>query len=92
MNEENLIGAEVNIPIKTREDFSLFSESQSRVIVSVKEKNQKEFQSVLNKKNQHYTLLGKTTSGNFNVNGKISLHLNELFEIYYYTIPRIMNG
>jgi len=92
MNEENLIGAEVNIPFKTREDFSLFSESQSRVIVSVKEKNQKEFESILNKKNQHHTLLGKTISKNFNVNGKINLDLKELSEIYYKTIPRIMNA
>lgn len=92
MNQENLIGAEVNIPIKTREDFSLFSESQSRVIVSVKEKNQKVFQSILNKKNQYYKLLGKTTGRNFSINGKISLDLNELSEIYYNTIPRIMNG
>src|SRR3990170_4566158 len=87
MNEENLIGAEVDILLKTREDFSLFSESQSRVIVSVKEKNQKEFESILNKKNQHHTLLGKTISKNFNVNGKINLDLKELSEIYYKTIP-----
>jgi len=92
MNEENLIGAEVSIPIRTREDFSLFSESQSRIIVSVKEKNQKEFESLLNTKKQHYTLLGKTTNQNFNVNGKIELNLKELTEIYYNTIPRIMNA
>jgi len=92
MNEENLIGAEVNIPFKTREDFSLFSESQSRVIVSVKEKNQKEFQSILNGKKQHYTLLGKTINKRFNVNGVINLDLKELSEIYYKTIPQIMNA
>src|SRR3989339_154962 len=92
MNEENFIGAEVNIPIKMREDFSLFSESQSRIIVSVKEKNQKEFESILNKKKQGCILLGKTTIKNYNVNGKINLGLKELSEIYYNTIPRIMNA
>jgi phosphoribosylformylglycinamidine synthase len=92
MNEENLIGAEVNIPIKTREDFSLFSESQSRVIVSVKEKNKKEFESILSKKKQHHTLLGRTIAGKFNVNDTIKLELIELSEIYYNTIPKIMNG
>ncbi len=30
-----MIGAEVNVPIGSREDFALFSESQSRIIVSV---------------------------------------------------------
>jgi phosphoribosylformylglycinamidine synthase len=92
MNEENLIGAEVNIPIKTREDFSLFSESQSRVIVSVKEKSKKEFESILIKKKQHHTLLGRTIAGKFNVNDTIKLELIELSEIYYNTIPQIMNG
>lgn len=92
INEENLIGAEVDIPIRTREDFSLFSESQSRIIVSVKEKNQKEFESIINKKKQPRRLLGKTINGKFNVNGKINLDLKELCEIYYNTIPRIMNA
>lgn len=92
MNEENLFGAEVNIPIKTREDFSLFSESQSRIIVSVKEKNQKEFESILNEKKQHHALLGRTIAGKFNVNDIVKLELIELSEIYYNTIPKIMNG
>ncbi|HAB54309.1 MAG TPA: phosphoribosylformylglycinamidine synthase subunit PurL [Ignavibacteriales bacterium] len=92
MNEENFIGAEVNIPIRTREDFSLFSESQSRIIISVNETNQKEFESILNEKRQHYTLLGKTTNEKFIINNKINLDLKELSEIYYDTIPRIMNA
>jgi len=92
MNEENLVGAEVNIPIRTREDFSLFSESQSRIIVSVKKSNQEEFESILKIKNQHFALLGKTTTENFKVNGKINLHLKKLSEIYYLTISRIMNA
>ncbi len=92
INEENLIGAEVNIPITTREDFSLFSESQSRVIVSVKEKNQKEFESLLNDKNQIYFYLGKTMKKNFTVNNKITLELKELSDIYHNTIPELMNA
>ena len=74
------------------EDFSLFSESQSRIIVSVKKSNQEEFESILKIKNQHFALLGKTTTENFKVNGKINLHLKKLSEIYYLTISRIMNA
>ena len=92
MNEENPIGAKIDLPVKTREDFSLFSESQSRVIISVNETNQKEFESILNEKRQHYTLLGKTTNEKFIINNKINLDLKELSEIYYNTIPRIMNA
>jgi len=92
MNEENLIGAEVNIPVKTREDFSLFSESQSRIIVSIHVKNQMELESILNKKQQYYKLLGKTIAEKFRVKAKIDLDLNELSNIYYKTIPSIMNA
>lgn len=41
INQEEKIGCEVEIPIKSRTDLSLFSESQSRVIITVsKEKLQ----------------------------------------------------
>jgi len=92
MNEENMIGADVLLPVKTREDFSFFSESQSRIIVSVKANNQKEFESILTMRKQPYIFLGKTVENNFKVNDKIKLDLNELSEIYYNTIPRIMNA
>lgn len=92
LNEERLIGAVVNIPIKSREDFSLFSESQSRVIVSVKPENKKEFESILKSNYQYFNFLGKTVEKNFKVNEKISMDVSELADIYYNTIPRIMNA
>jgi len=92
MNEEKLIGTEVNIPIRTREDFSLFSESQSRVIVSVKTENKKKLEDLLKEKNQHFLLIGNTKANGFKVNNEILLELDELAEIYYSTIPRIMNA
>jgi hypothetical protein len=58
----------------------------------VKEKSKKEFESILSKKKQHHTLLGRTIAGKFNVNDTIKLELIELSEIYYKTIPKIMNG
>ena len=92
MNEEKLIGTEVNIPIRTREDFSLFSESQSRVMVSVKTENKKKLEDLLKEKNQHFLLIGNTKANRFKVNNEILLELDELAEIYYSTIPRIMNA
>ncbi len=92
MNEEKLIGAEVKIPIKTRDDFTLFSESQSRIIVSVEQKIKEDFESVLRKNNQKFYLLGKTSENIFNVNNVVVLDVAELSDIYYNTIPRIMNA
>ncbi len=91
MDENNFIGADVNIPIKSRKDFSLFSESQSRIIVSIKPENKNEFKKILNDSKQIFTYLGSTGGKNLKVNDEINISLDELAEKYYLTIPRIMN-
>lgn len=92
MNKENLVGAEVKIPVKTREDFSFFSESQSRIIVSVKSENKNEFEAKVEEHDQPFIFVGKTVERKFDVNGKILFDVDELSVIYYNTIPRIMNA
>ncbi len=92
IDEENPIGAEVTIPVKSREDFSLFSETQSRVIVSVEMNNKDKFESYLKGNDQSFTLLGKAGGTVFSVNNKIEISVKKLSELYYSTIPNIMNG
>ena len=92
INEENPIGAKVNIPVKSREDFSLFSESQSRVIISIQKKNKNWLESFLKEKNQIFVLLGETGGAYFSVNNIIEINIKRLLELYYSTIPNIMNG
>jgi phosphoribosylformylglycinamidine synthase len=92
MNEENPVGADVNIRIKSREDFSFFSESQSRVIVSIRPEEKNNFEEYLTGQKQVFQFLGKTGGKNLNVNGKISISTDRLIDLYYNTIPRIMNG
>ncbi len=92
INDEKQIGAEVNIPVKTREDFSFFSESQSRIIVSVSKENQSTFEKFLNNKKQSYYLIGKTGGENFVVNDKISIKIAGLSDVYFNTIPGFMNA
>lgn len=91
MNEEKLLGAEVNLPIKKREDFSFFSESQSRIIVSVKKEKQNQFEETLKKHQVYFYLAGRVKDRNFSVNKKLRLSVTELADLYYNTIPRIMN-
>jgi phosphoribosylformylglycinamidine synthase II len=92
INEENPIGAEVNIPVKSREDFSLFSESQSRVIVSIQKNNKDKFESYLKNNNQVFIFLGETKGTSLSVNNKIHISIKRLLQLYYSTIPNIMNG
>ena len=87
---ENPIGVEVNIPVKSRLDYSLFSESQSRVIVSVSPNNQDIFEAELKNHTTPFTVLGKTTESGFSINGKISVSLDSLIDIYYNTISKKM--
>ncbi len=92
MEEDNLIGASVNLPIINREDFSFFSESQSRIIVSIKKENRKKFEKTLNEQAQPYSYLGETGGDNFKVNNFLSITVDELSDLYYSAIPNIMDG
>jgi len=91
INEENMIGAEVAIPVKSRKDFSLFSESQSRIIVSVQTKKRKEFEMLLKEFDQPFSYLGKTGGEKLRINDDIEISLDKIAELYYNTIPNIMN-
>ncbi len=92
MNNENLIGASVNIPIKSRKDFSFFSESQSRIIVSVSTEKKNEFEKSLKENNQFFNYLGTTGGNVLSVNNELKFKLEELSDIYFNTISRIMNA
>jgi len=92
INDEKMLGAEVKIPIKTRTDFSLFSESQSRIVVSVSPDNKECFESKLKEFNQSFTYLGKAGGESFKINDEIDLDINKISDLYYNTIPNIMNS
>jgi phosphoribosylformylglycinamidine synthase len=91
INQNNAIGADVNIPVKNREDFSLFSESQSRIIVSVSPDNNDEFLTLLKQSKLPFTFLGLTQEKDFVVNNKYSFSLEELISLYFDSIPSLMN-
>ena len=83
-------GAEVNIPVKTREDFSLFSETPSRIIISVSPANKAAFEELASKSKTPYKEIGKTGGSKLSINGKYSFELDKLADLYYNTISRIM--
>jgi phosphoribosylformylglycinamidine synthase len=92
IDNENHVGANVNISVKTREDFSLFSESQSRIIISVDKGKKEEFEKILKSAGQSYKFLGTTGGNVLSVNSKIEINLDILADIYFNTITRIMNA
>ncbi len=92
LNAGKNIGAEVKVPVKTREDFSLFSESQSRIIISVSPEKKNEAEKLFSEKNQKFVFIGKTGGKRLKVNAGIDVELGNLTDIYFNTITRIMNG
>lgn len=92
INPENKIGASVNIKVKSREDFSLFSESQSRVIVSVSEARKEVFEAMLSSDDIPFEMIGNTGGSSLNINNSINVEIEKISSIYYNTISDIMNG
>jgi phosphoribosylformylglycinamidine synthase len=91
INQTNIIGAVVNIPVKTREDFTFFSESQSRVIISITPENENKFLEIMKGRNTPFTFLGETASQVFEINEKYRFSIDQLENIYFESIPKLMN-
>ena len=92
INREKMLGCEVEIPVKSREDFSLFSESQSRIIISVPQGKRSVIDSELNSHSQSFKLIGTVKGNTLRIKDYFEINLSELSEIYYKTIPRIMGS
>ncbi len=91
INPEKQIGSKVHIPIKTREDFSFFSESQSRIIVSVDFENKEKFEEIVSKSFTPFSMIGMTGGNSMNVNDQYDFPLHLLNDLYYTAIHKRMN-
>lgn len=85
---EKAIGAEVNIK-GDREDFVLFSETQGRIIFSIKPEFLSQFQAKAGKHGVPVKIVGKTGGTVVKINA-MEFELNELKDKYYDAIPEIM--
>ena len=85
-------GAVVTVPVKTREDFTLFSESQSRVIVSVNPADKEKFEKILSEGFTPFTFIGKTGGAELSINSKYKFDLNVISDLYYNSIQRLMHA
>jgi phosphoribosylformylglycinamidine synthase subunit PurL len=92
INEEKMLGAVANIPVKSRKDFSYFSETQSRIIVSVSKDKKDEFENFLHSSNQPFIHSGVVAGSTLKINDDINVKVIDLADLYYNTIPRIMGS
>jgi len=91
INQGKQIGCEVEVPIKSRKDFSLFSESQSRIIISISKDKILELEPELKLAKIRFTKLGYVTGSLLKLKNLFEVSVKELSDIYYNTIPGIMS-
>ena len=92
INQEKQIGCEVSIPILFRRDFSLFSESQSRIIISVAKDKIPNLETELKLSGVKFVKLGLVSGSSLKLKNLFDVSVGEISDIYYNTIPRIMSG
>jgi len=90
INHEKMIGARVKIHIKTREDFTFFSETQSRVVVSVNPENKEKFEKIASKSFTPFIYIGETGGKSFCINDQYDFPLTLLARLYYSSIEKKM--
>ena len=73
-----------------RKDAYLFGESQSRVVVSVLESQQVDFEHFMNDSGVAYSRIGEVAAADFVVDGQIVLPTNEASDLYTNALGKIM--
>jgi phosphoribosylformylglycinamidine synthase len=92
INQEKQTGCKVEIPIKSRKDFSLFSESQSRIIISISSSKILGLEPELIQADVKFSKLGVVAGNELKLKNIFDVSVKELSDIYYNTIPGIMSG
>ena len=91
MEEGKSFGIEAAIESGLRPDILYFSESQSRFIVSVKLQAEEKFEALFKRAALPVQKIGIVGGNRFAVNSHIDITTAELKEIYFNTLPNIMN-
>jgi phosphoribosylformylglycinamidine synthase II len=90
INRNNFIGCEVRYKYEFRKDFDLFSESQSRVIISADNKNEKNILKICSENKVSAKKIGVTGGNTININDDINLSFEDISNSYYNKLDKIM--
>jgi len=89
---ERPVGAAVECASGLRADRLLFSESQSRVVVSLEKGNAEKLKKIASRCHVPFTEIGVTGGEKLRFNGIIDLDVFEMSEAFFKSIRRIMEG
>lgn len=90
MDKNNPIGAEINLNYTFRKDFYLFSESQSRIIISINSGNQKKLENILFQKEIPFSKIGRVCGKYLKIKRDIELSLSEIVDAYYNSFEKFL--
>jgi len=83
-------GAKIKLDQKIRADALLFGESQSRIIITVSQKDLPEMEKMAKGYQVPFSVIGKVEGHNLKIEGMIDLPVKKLAEVYEFAIQRIM--
>jgi len=91
INKENILGCEIKLEDKIRPDFLLFGEGQSRIIVTIDEKNLGKFEEICSENKVPYAVIGVVTQEKkMKINDWIEIDIEKVADLYYNSIRRVM--
>ncbi len=90
MNRDKQIGCIITKSITTRKDFDLFSESQSRIIISANNSNKKKIIEYAKEFDIHLEHIGKVGGNKYIMNEILNIDLDILDDKYFNTINKLM--
>lgn len=92
MNRNNLTGCEIKYDYEFRKDFDLFSETQSRVIISSDRKYSDDILKICGNNKIAVKKIGITGGNSFIINEDINLGLEDINQSYYSKLEKIMES
>lgn len=89
-NEGHSVGATISVASDLRPDLFLFSESQSRFVVSVSADHAKNLESILTSHKVPFFAVGTVGGDELLINDWIKIPVQKLADEYYAALPRLM--
>lgn len=90
MGNRKSLGCEIFISTVARKDFVLFSESQSRIIISAGIENKHKILDLAEKNDLYIESIGKTGGSMLRINNFIELEIDNIKDSYYNSIHKLM--
>lgn len=91
MNPEKTFGAKISFTPSFRMDYFLFSESQSRILLSISQNNKNRMESDLKKLRIPFEKIGVVQGETLEINDKIRLSIEEISDVYFNSITKLMS-